>query len=399
MGSLLRNNRVLAVKPFIISLVLGNIGLAQNQKLGVVLDSATRKPVALVDVFNRIDNTITNAEGAYFILTDGDSLSFQKIGYAKTVVPFSKLEDTLLLPPSPMELDEVVLIQPKSLWNRVRDSLRSNYQLTPFKERFFLRCVLRKNGEIVRIQDISGKLKRKTMFYNQDMEANQSDFEFEISHMRKVGIEKDEKDVYFTSFSLADILFETIRMNATGPGFELTEQLFENERRARIVFQSDTTFAGLNTRGHYIINTDNNAIESFEVKTTIDRDNYFKNGPIRSRTIARDQKAFFSKSEKEGRYFQSISTMLFTIEITHTKKDFRYRYTSEYILKTYDHNGKFKFSKNVNSKKDVFKLKHPYDEHFWNNQNDLLLTSEMEAFIEKMAKGNTKFKVRSNLIR
>lgn len=365
----------------------------------MVVDSVTKSPVALVDVFNRFDNTLTNTEGAYFILTDGDSLTFRKIGYAKTVVPFSSLTDTIFLPPSPMELDEVVLIQPKSLWSKVRDSLESNYRLTPFKERFFLRCVLRKNGEIVRIQDIAGKLKRKTMLYKKGMDPDKGDFEFEISHMRKVGIEKDEKDVYFTFFSLSDLLFESIRLNATGPGFELKERLFENKQRARIVFQSDTTTAGLNTKGHYIINTGNNAIESFVAKTDIDRGNFFKNGPIRSCTIAREQKAFFTWSVEEDRYFQTISNMLFTIEITHIKKDFKDIYVNEYILKTYDHNGTFPFSKNISAKKDIFKLKHPYDAQFWNNQNDLLLTSEMEEFIEKAADGNTKFKVRSNLIR
>ncbi len=92
-----------------------------------------------------------------------------------------------------MELDEVVLIQPKSLWNKIRDSLESNYKLTPFKERFFLLCVLRKNGAIVRIQDIAGKLSRKTMLYKKGMDPDKSDFEFEITHMRKVGIEKTAK--------------------------------------------------------------------------------------------------------------------------------------------------------------------------------------------------------------
>ena len=389
----------MAIKPFIILFVIGNVCLAQNQKLGVVLDSATKRPVEFVDVFNDYNNTFTNTEGAYFMLTHGDSLTFQKIGYTKKVIPFSELNNTLLLKPSPMELEEIVLISPKSLWSKVRDSLEFNYKLTPFKERFFLRCVLRKNGAIVRIQDIAGKLSRKTMLYKKGMDPDKSDFEFEIAHMRKVGIEKDERDVYFTSFSLSDILFETLRLNATGPGFELTEQLFENEQRARIVFQSDTTVTGLDTKGHYIINTDTNAIESFEVKTTIDRDNYFKNGPIRSRTIARDQKAFFVKSTGEGHYFQDISNMLFTVEITHVKKDFKDVYTSEYILKTFDHDGTFDFSKNVNSKKDIFKLKHPYNEQFWSGQNYLLLTKEMETFIEKTAKGNTKFKIRSNLIR
>ncbi len=378
-------------------LVVFNFCFAQNQKLGVVVDAVSQTPVPFVDVFNQYDNTLTNTEGRYFIFTVADSLTFRKIGYKKTTVHFSDLKDTLRLAPSPLELEEVILTNTKSLWDKVRDSLASNYKLSPFKERFFLRCILRKNGAIVRLQDIAGKIRRETMLYKKGMPHHKSDFQFEVSHMRKIGVEKDENDVYFTFFSLSELLFETIRLNATGPGFLLKEQLFEDENKAKITFQTDSTAKYSETSGHYIINTRNNAIESVVLKSKIDGEKYFKNGPIRSRTIGRDQRAFFSKSPEDDHYFQSLSTITYSVEITSVKKSFRDIYSSEYILKTYDHDGAFDFSKNTNAKRDIFKLKHPYDPRFWQDQNYLLLTSEMETFIRTIGKGDGEFKIRTNL--
>ncbi len=370
---------------------------AQQQKFGIVLDAETRYPVEFVDVFNVYDNTHTNEDGKYFMLSYGDSLTFSKIGYQKTTLHFKDLKDTLWLTPSALKLEGVTLVSMKSTWEKVKDSLENNYMLSPFKERFFLRCLLRKNGEIVRIQDIEGKLRRKTLLYRKEVPFGKKDFEFEISNMRKIGIEKDENDVYFTTFSLSQLLLESIRLNATGPGFSISEKAFENEDRIRINIQSDSTAGGVDTRGHYIINSKNNAIESVVLNTTIDTDNYFKNGPIRSRTIKRNQTALFSKSAKWNKYFFGLCKMLFFIEITHTKKDFRDIYTCEYILKTFDHGDDFPFSPNVNTQKDIFKLKHPYNEQFWTTQNNLLLTDEMKEFIETIGNSNKEFNIRTNL--
>lgn len=373
--------------------------ICQNQQLSVIVDAETKEPIEFVDVFNAQDNTFTNADGAFFFISALDSVKAYKVGYEKLETTFQKLKDTVFLMPSTYKLSEVVLTNTKTLWDKVRDSIPKNYLFSPFKERFFLRCLLRKNGEIIRIQDIEGKLSRKTLLYRGGMDASKEDFAFEISNMRKIGIEKDENDVYFTFFSLSELLFETIRLNATGDGFTLTEKEFENENKAKVFFQSDSTLVGLNTSGHYIINESDRAIEAFVMKSERDLDNYFKNGPIRSRTIGVEHVANFTKSGKWDKYFITSSKIVYTVEITHTKKTFRDIYTSEYILKTYDNNGSFPFKENSNKKRDIFKLRHKYDPEFWQTQNRLLLTDEMNSFIKKTGDKKSQFKLRSNMKR
>ena len=213
---------------FLFFLVI-SFGLAQNQKLGVILDADNRKPIEFVDIYNKSDHTSTNSDGAFFFISELDSVIAYKVGYEEVRTTFRQLPDTLYLKPSAFKLQEVVLTNTKTLWDKVRDSIPKHYMFTPFKERFFLRCLLRKNGKIMRIQDIEGKLQRKTLIYRSGMEVSKKDFSFEISNMRKIGVERDENKVYFTFYSLSELMFETIRLNATGDGFTLTEKEYENE--------------------------------------------------------------------------------------------------------------------------------------------------------------------------
>lgn len=371
-----------------------SLGLAQNQKLGVILDADNQHALEFVDVYNKKDYTSTNSDGAFFFMSELDSVVAYKVGYEELRTTFKELKDTIYLKPSAFKLNEVVLTNTKTLWNKVRDSIPKHYMFTPFKERFFLRCLLRKNGKIVRIQDIEGKLQRKTLIYRSGMESSKKDFSFEISNMRKIGVNKDENKVYFTFFSLSELLFETIRLNATGDGFSLIEKEYENEPKSKIFFQSDSSLVNLNTSGHYIIDNQSKAIEACVMQSKIDRDRYFKNGPVRSRTIGVDQTVNFTRSRKWDKYFITSAKIKYTVEITHTKKTFKDLYTSEYILQTYDNNEDFSFESNANGEKDIFKLKYDYNPEFWEYQNRLLLTDEMRDFINTFDFKKNPFRTR-----
>ena len=62
---------------------------------------------------------------------------------------------------------------------------------------------------------------------------------------------------------------------------------------------------------------------------------------------------------------------------------------------TEDNFGNFEIDKNVSSKKDMFKLKYPYNEAFWINQKTLLLTDEMQEFLDGIE--NSEYKIKTNL--
>ena len=85
------------------------------------------------------------------------------------------------------------------------------------------------------------------------------------------------------------------------------------------------------------------------------------------------------------------------VETIDKDQTFKNIFTVEIIMTTFDNFGNFEVKSNINEQKDMFKLNYPYDENFWNSQNQLLLTDEMTAFIEKMGKENKEFKVRGNI--
>ncbi|CAN0605997.1 unnamed protein product, partial [Ectocarpus sp. 12 AP-2014] len=165
---------------------------AQNTHKGLVLVADGREPLEFVSVFNSTDNTMTNADGRFQFSSELDSVFFYSPGYEKLKTTFSALRDTVYLQKNTVNLDEVVVTNAKTILERIRDSLAINYELTPHNETFFIRALLRSNDTIVRLQDMYGNLKRKTLIYTGDLDLEKRDYEVELLQMRQVGIEKDE---------------------------------------------------------------------------------------------------------------------------------------------------------------------------------------------------------------
>ncbi|TLP80987.1 carboxypeptidase-like regulatory domain-containing protein [Maribacter sp. ACAM166] len=154
------------MKPhFCILLLFSIFTYSQNRRSGIVLVEADKSPMEFVGIYNGTEHTMTNADGRFLFSSTSDSITIYRPGYDKRSTSFQKVSDTIYLQKSVLELNEVTVTNEKTLWQKVKDSIKSNYALYPYKEKFLLRGVLRYNGEITRIQDIQGKLKRKTLLY------------------------------------------------------------------------------------------------------------------------------------------------------------------------------------------------------------------------------------------
>jgi len=374
-----------------------SICLAQNQKEGILLDSETKEPIEFVNVYNSNDYTVSNAEGRYAFTSSKDSVIFYRIGYDKLETRFGRLKDTTFLDKSVFELNEVVVTNAKTLWNKIKDSIKKNYVIAPYKEKFLLRGLLKYNDTISRIQDLQGKLKRKTLLYSKEMELDKKDFEVELINMRKIGQITDRNDVYFKYPSLFGLLSSFVRLNATGDDFNLTEKSFENGKKIRLDFQGKPTSKSSYTSGYYIVNTSNNAIEEFHLKFSSKDHPYAEKRWLRYRSIYYEVSVIFEKDPIRKKYFIRSAKSQEIVEATDEKKSFQEKYDMSFILSSYDNFTDFPFKKNVNTTKDLFKLKYPYNSSYWNSQNQLLLTEEMQEFIKKMGTENKEFKVRSNM--
>ena len=386
------------MKPLLLVLFLFSyIGYSQQTINAIVIDSADNSPLEFVGIYNSKDHTITNEDGRFQFSSSLDSITIYRVGYDKLHTVFQKINDTIYLNKSILELNEVTVTNEKTLWQKVRDSIRSNYPIYPYKEKFLLRGVLRYNGEITRIQDLQGKLERKTLLYTGKINPDKKDFKVELTNMRKVGLVKDEKKVYFIFETFYQLFMNFTPMNATGDAFDLTESTFNNGSKTNLSFHTKPEFNNEIINGHYIINNDDNAIERMYMVINSKNNPYKKDGNIKFRTVAVEKEISLSKSLITNRYYIASAKYDVKVEVTDDKNSYTSYYDVSFILTTSDNEGDFDVKKNVSTSKDLFKIKFPYDQRYWNAQNQLLLTNEMLDFIEKVQDPSNEFKVRSNI--
>lgn len=370
---------------------------AQKEHNGVILDSETKEPLEFVNIFSQSDYTVSNVDGHFSFSSSNDSVNFYRVGYDKLETTLNQLKDSVFLDKSIFELNEVVVTNAKTIYQKIKDSITQNYLLEPHTEAFFLRTLLKKNGAIIRVQDIQGNLKRKTSIYGKGLELEKKDFEVEILNMRKIGVTKDENDVYFTFPSLHTIFKEFVRINAMGPDFEVTEQPYKEETYTKVNFNSNPPETLDENFGHYIISNKDHAILSIEINIIPFHSSVSDSKKIESRLLEDKRAIYFKEDVNKGLYYMNSAKRNSKIEVKGENNSFTDIFEMSIVLITSNSFGKVKIKSNTNEQKDIFKLKHPYNESYWNSQNQLLLTHEMQAFIKKMGTANKEFKVRSNM--
>lgn len=378
-------------------LILSFSSFSQNQLKAIVLDVDGNEPVEFVGIYNSQNHTVTNADGRFLFTSNLDSVIFYRSGYEKLATTFTKLSDTVYLKKSVFELDEVVVTNAKTIYQKIKDSITSNYLLEPHTETFFIRTILRRNDTMVRLQDMQGLVKRKTSIYAGNLKLDKNDYEIELKQMRQLGILKDENDVYFQFPSLYSIYSESVRLNAMGPDFEVIEKPFEHSNNIKVEFASNTPDNESKSLGHYIINGDNNAILSFNATTLPSYPEDITQRKKYSKLLKLQSSIFFTKNPEMKRYYMNIAKRTIVLEVKTEKQTTPTKFEIDIILETTKSFGNEKVKSNIKEQKDIFKLKFPYNKGYWDTQNQLLLTSEMKDFIIRMGDENKEFKIRSNL--
>ncbi|MFT6994385.1 MAG: hypothetical protein ACJA1P_001118 [Maribacter sp.] len=382
---------------FLLLICTGISCYSQQSHSGIVVSTDSMETLEFVSVFNGKDHTLTNEDGRFQFSSQLDSVFFYSPGYEKLKTSFSTLRDTIYLQKNSVNLDEVIVTNAKTILQRIKDSIASNYLLTPHTETFFIRALLRRNDTIVRLQDMKGRVKRKTSVYTGDLELDKKDYQVELQQMRQVGIKKDKNNVYFIFPSFFRIFSEFVRINAMGPGFEVLEKPAKNKDEIRVEFTSEKDNDGNLGYGHYILNQKDNAIRYVAINTIHPLPKSLKNKKDYDHTLNFQRNIFFTKDISNKKYYISSAKQKATITTKAKEQKIPTTFQIEIILYTTDPFGMADVKSNVNEQKDVFKLKFPYNETFWQSQNQLLLTDKMLEFLSKLDNENTEFKIRSNL--
>jgi len=371
------------------------LSFSQNTLSKYLVDKETKAPLKSATIHNANDYTVTNDDGHFVFYSTNDSITIKMLGYETLKTTFkalSRTKDTLYLIPKPFQLDEVTLSN-KNILQEAYNHATTNYPMEPFVEDFFLRCILKRNGEFVKIEDLSGRIKRDKLL------GAKKNFTFQLLNMRKFGIEK--KGMRADDFNIpslndvfqwwSNILF----LDSKEYRFSFLKVI--DETHQQVSHSPKNEEDDKSSIGHFIINTDDYAIKERIHKINpkiIHKIPYTKKPFIKYRTIDYFYKEKCEKDNKNNKYFIANAIVNAKVEGYVGNERIVYDVSFELIV-THPFSDLNTFKANVNGKKELFKLEVSYIKEFWETQNQLPLTNEMRDFINKPH--NTKeYRVISN---
>jgi hypothetical protein len=374
----------------LIILVFGKV-YSQNKLEGVILDDRTGKPIEYVDIFNNKDYTSTNSEGKFLFKSIEDSIKIQLLGYEPIHSKFQQLStDTIYLQSKFELLNEVILSQTNSI-KTVFKNIHQNYPFEPYTESFFLRSVLKKDGQIVKLQDLNGLISRKILLATSKNSLPKNNYTVEVQNMRKAVIKDNE--VYFEMFSF-DQFLTAITSIAISPSVFDFAAIESDNNLIKYKF-SPKTEAEFTTTGYYLVNTNDNSFNEFYLLDFDNEKDFQKRRDLKYRTVYYELFVSFSKNNIVDKYYLDKAKLKANVEVR-DKDEKTIQYETEYLWIA-SHRTDKKVTKKISLSKDIFKLDIPYDEHFWNIQNNLMLTDELKLFIDDLGSLNNDFEIQTNI--
>ena len=363
-----------------------------------IIDKQTKQPLVSVIIHNTNNYTLTNDDGLFVFYTIHayDSISIKLLGYETirtTAEQLSKEKDTLFLLPKPIELSEVVVETNQEILSQTYRKALENYPNEPFVEDFFLRTILKKNGQILKIEDIGGRVKRnKLLGLSKDLIVD-----FQILNMRKFGIEN--KDKYSEDFSLLSLrevfLWYSSLFFIDYQNFNFSTPIPIDDIHKKIAYfpKKNNFYDG---EGYFVINTEDYSITERYHKIN---EEIIDKIPFTKKLWTKYRTSYYSLKEKcekniKGKYFIASVSLQQQVEVYN--KSNKNNYDIEYqIIITLPFSDISTFKANVSSKKELFKLNFPYNKNFWEKQNQLPLTEEIQFFLDK-AHNQKEYRIISN---
>ena len=371
-------------------LVINNL-FSQNKLNGIVLDYETKKPIEYVDIFNESNFTSTNSEGKFLFASEKDSINIRLIGYKAINSTFKEIKnDTIYLESKFEVLDEIVIGNSNAI-NNVFKEMFNNYPILSYSELFFLRCSLKKDGEVIKLQDLNGIIKRKMLLKTPTKPMPKKNYEIEILNMRKAGIK--EKGIYFKMFSFKDIFDITSSITIDTKLFNFSQKKSKIDDYTKHYFTSNSQ-NNSNIEGYYLINNVDNAILEFNLTKDKKESSFTEVREYKYRTTSSEIFISFKKSNLDNKYFIDKAKIKAQLELITEGKTAIYNVIYSWIrLKE----TKKEIKRRTSIKKDIFKLKKSYNPEFWDKQEYLLLTDELLEFLEKLESPKKEFKTITNI--
>ena len=374
---------ILAFNLFIIAL----FSYSQTYQINkIVVDKNTKIPLENVLVFNETDNSITNADGKFIFVSQKNEINLNLLGYERLKTTFEELKntnDTIFMQLKAIQLQEVVVSNTSSFMKKVYEKSKDNF-LQDLQVNFFLRSVLKKDNITCALQDISGIRNINT--------ANQKITGIEILNMRKIKIFEIKDQVNF-QFPAFNTVFNIVTPQLENCSF--VEVPFSDSDFKKILFETnEKDKLGQIWKGYFIVNRNDYAIVEYNLIWISDPGKvpYSKKEDSKKqyRTIKWNRLVKCTKDLVSNKYYPSNSQLEAKVEELIDGKARYFECNLNYFV-TKTTNDK-DIRPNFPADKDIFKAKFPYSKDFWNNQNQLPLTKDLELFLKSVAEKKDKTK-------
>lgn len=384
---------IMKFKLSILTLFIPILLFPQSQINGVILDKDTHEPLEFVDVSDDNHNTSSNEDGYFRFSTNDSSINFNLLGYEIKNITLETEIDTIYLKNKFIELEQVFIGNSDELVTSMFKKILDNYPLEPYSESFFMRSFLKKDGKIIKLQDLNGYIGRKTLFSTSKSPMPRKNYTVNISNMRKAGF-KDDKKVYFEMFSFEEF-FQAITSLYISP--DLFNFEVESPKESEFLLYNFTPKERSNvlSRGHFLVNSKDNSFREYYMINEDNSNNFKEKRNIKYRTYFYELNVKFKKSDKDSKYYLSLAKLNAKVEVQDKTEGKNY-YQVEYLWLA-GNPGDFEVDANTSLKKDIFKIDKKYDPIFWQNQSQLPLTLEMEAFLNNLrTDADNQYEVISN---
>lgn len=370
-------------------LFFSNIGNSQSFKINkTIVDKITKLPLENVSISNDKDNSTTNQEGLFVFVSSKNEINFNLLGYNPIKTTFEGIEkkDTIFMETKAFELKEIVVANLEPFIKKVYDKMEDNY-MKNYTSNFFLRNVLKKDNDIIVLQDIHGKRGKNSNPKNP--------LEIEVFNMRKTSLfeKKNSVDLKFPNFN-----------EFFNPPFPIidksifTEVDYNDIDYKKILFEAKGKDDwGQTSKGYFIINKKDYAIVEYNISIYDNPEvapfqKTFLLG-VQFKTVKYERLVRYAKNNFLNKYYMSDSKFSVQVEVLGDKrieKTFYYNLMMDFFTTNAISNEKVEFNFAVD--KDVFKAKFPYSADFWNNQNQLPLTNELKEFLKRVSENKDKKK-------
>lgn len=359
----------------------------------ILWDKINDKPIAYATIKGGTFYAISNEDGFFEFDNDFDSLTIQNVAYETLRISRVSLQkkDTIYMMPTVYKLDEVV-VEKDDRFNTVVKTIVTDYALEPHQESFFLRAIVRKNDSIYKIVDFSGLLERKTLFGTIKHPFPKENYIVQVDNVRKVGMENRILD--FELFSFEKLLTQIASVYFSPKVFDITYQISEDYTKMTFNPKNNKdTFI----RAVYVVDNECNTFNQVEVIYDNKDANFEHKKDVKFRTLYAHTKSNFQRNTMTNKLQLNMAVFKADTEVF-TNKD-RAVFKVEYVFYATPLLVHKKINPNVNIKKDIFDINGKYNSVYWENNEILPLTTEMQSFIREMkTKGKkTEFRVKTNI--